>query len=93
MIDFCMSAFLKKQEDKLYRVYVTDCLKAISENGTHLVGANGVVDYGSKMNARWYDLAFPLKEVEEEKQEDTRTCEEIVDSVWSGMNKRKQTYE
>lgn len=88
-----MSAFLKKQEDKLYRVYVTDCLKAISENTTHLVGANGVVDYGSKMNARWYDLAFPLKEVEEEKQEDTRTCEEIVDSVWSGMNKRKQTYE
>ena len=83
-----MSAFLKKQEDKLYRVYVTDCLKAISENTTHLVGANGVVDYGSKMNARWYDLAFPLKEVEEEKQEDTRTCEEIVDAVWSGMNKR-----
>ena len=82
-----MSAFLKKQEEKAYRVYITDCLKAISENGTHLVGMNGVVDYGSKMNARWYDLVYPEKQPEEEK-EDTRTCEEIVDSVWSGMNKR-----
>ena len=88
-----MSAFLKKQEEKAYRVYVTDCLKANCENGTHLVGANGVVDYGSKMSARCYDLVYPEKEIEEEKQEDTRTCEEIVDSVWSGMNKRKQTYE
>lgn len=83
-----MSAFLKKQEEKAYRVYVTDCLKVIGENGTHLVGVNGVVDYGSKMSARWYDLVYPEKEIEEEKQEDTRTCEEIVDSVWSGMNKR-----
>lgn len=84
-----MSAFIKKQEEKLYRVYITDCLKAISENGTHLVGMNGVVDYGSKMQARWYDLAFPEKEIEQKEQEDTRSCEEIVDSVWSGMNRGK----
>ena len=29
MIDHCVSAFLKSQKDELYRMYVTDALKAI----------------------------------------------------------------
>lgn len=90
MIDHCVSAFSKKQEDKAYRVYVTDCLKAIAENGTHLVGASGVVDYGSKMNIRFFDIISPPDETEQEEVEDTRTCADIVDSVWEGMNKRTQ---
>lgn len=93
MIDYCVSAFSKRQEDKAYRIYVTDCLKAIAENGTHLVGASGVVDYGSKMNMRFYDIITPDPEDKHEEVEDTRTTEEIVNSVWEGMNKRTQTYE
>lgn len=30
MIEHCVSAFNKIQEEKLYRIYVTDCLKVIT---------------------------------------------------------------
>ena len=49
MIDHCVSALSISQQEKMYRIYVTDCLKYLTENTMHLVGTNGVVDYGIKM--------------------------------------------
>ena len=47
-MEHCVSAFKVKQEEKAYRIYVTDSLKAISE-GKHLVG-------------RYADIILPQKE-------------------------------
>lgn len=87
MIDHCVSAFRKEQEEKSYRIYVTDCLKAIAENTTHLVGLDGVVEYGAKISERWIDLIEPkAKKID---QNETMTCEEIVTGIWKRMKKRR----
>ena len=48
----------------MYQVYVTDALKAISENTAKFAG-------GGYIQARFYDILHP-------QQEETRTGEEIV---------------
>lgn len=82
MIDHCMSAFTEYNKDLAFRIYITDGIKVISENTAHFAG-------GSSLQLRWYDLVNSAPEEEEPKQ-DTRSCEEIVDSIWSGIDKRKQ---
>ena len=59
---------LKKQmQEKAYRIYVTDALKAITENTAKYAG-------GSYMKARYYDLENP-------KPAETRTGEEIISQM------------
>lgn len=70
--------FLKYNEDRLYRVYVTDVLKAIAENTTHYLGADGLFDYGTSINLRWIDALKPQKE----EPIDDRPCTEIVHDIW-----------
>lgn len=81
MIEHCTSVYLKRNEERLYRVYVTDALKAIADNTTHYLGANEMIDYGSSLSLRWIDALEPQKEAEE----DNRTCEEIVHGIWDRM--------
>lgn len=64
MIDHCVSAFSKKQQEKKYRMYLTDALKVIAENT-----AGG--DQRSSMTMRWIDMQKPKK------AEKMRTAEEI----------------
>ena len=74
MIDHVASFFRKQQEEKRYRAYVTDALKALTENTTHrLIPGVGEVSYGSYMPTRW------LKEAQE--PEDTRTGDEIAEEI------------
>ena len=70
---------MKRHEEKLYRVYVTDALKAIAENTTHYQGAEEMFDYGSSLNLRWIDALEPK---EEEETTDNRSCVEITHSIW-----------
>lgn len=56
---------LKKQmREKAYRIYVTDALKAITENTAKYAG-------GSYIKARYLDL-------EDQRPEETRTPDEII---------------
>ena len=56
---------LKKQmQEKAYRIYVTDALKAITENTAKYAG-------GSYIKARYFDL-------EDQRPEETRTPDEII---------------
>ena len=80
MIEHCISLFKKEQVEKAYRIYVTDCLQAIAENTTHIVGAGGVVDYGKTMKARWIDII-------DQKQENTQSADEIIHKLKTGLNK------
>ena len=57
----------QKTLEEAYRIYVTDCLKLMSENTARYAG-------GSNVSVRYYDLI--KKPVVE-----TRTSEEIIDGI------------
>lgn len=60
-----LPVLLKKQaQEKAYRIYVTDALKAIAENTAKYAG-------GSYMKARYFDAESP-------KPPETRTSDEII---------------
>ena len=51
---------------------------AIAENTTHLLGMQGVVDYGKTIKDRWINTLNPPEEV----PEDNRPCEDIAKDMW-----------
>lgn len=67
VIDHYISYFNKEQKDKIYKVYVTDVLRSISENTAKSV-------QGSYIKARYLDIIDPPKE-------ETRTPEEIIENI------------
>ena len=73
-----MSTLKLNKEKQSYQIYVTDALMAIAENTTHLVGMQGVVDYGKTIKERWINTLNPP----EETTEDNRPCEEIATDMW-----------
>lgn len=76
-----MSTLKSNNEKKSFEVYVTDALMAIADNTTHLVGRQGVVDYGRTIKQRWIDII--TQPPKEEKPEDNRPSEEIASDIWS----------
>ena len=79
VIEHCVSEFERFQADEAFRIYLTDTLKVLVENGTHYLTAKGFVDYGKTINRRWFEIMNPPEEVEE----DNRTISEVVDAIWS----------
>ena len=74
-----MSSLKSNNEEKSYRIYVTDALQAIAKNTTHFLGIEGMVDYGISINKRWIELFdAPLPE----EPEDNRPSEEIAADIW-----------
>ncbi len=65
---YVLAQYRREQEDKAYRIYVTDALRLISENTASSVG-------GKFITARFADVIAPPKE------EDNRTCEEITAEI------------
>ena len=79
MIDHCIAALNAELEEKYYRVYVTDALKAIVDNSArYLIPGVGEVDCGTHLTVRWQDMITPQEEVED----DPRTCQEIATGIW-----------
>ena len=72
-MDNCISVFHKEQQDKVYRIYVTDSLKAITENTAHYAG-------GVSLRTRFIEILEPPKV-------DTRTEEEVVSSLMDKLRK------
>ena len=62
-----MSRYKREQEEKAYRVYVTDALRLTVENTATYAGGNYI-------NARYIDVIEP-------KKVDTRTGDEIVEDI------------
>ena len=62
-----MSKVNQQAKDTAYRVYVTDCLKMISENTAN-------ISRGQYTKLRYYDIIHPAKV-------DTRTGDEIVEDI------------
>lgn len=92
MIEHCISLFSKKQKEKAYRIYVTDCLKAIADNTTHLLGIDGVIDYGTTIPHRFVDMVYPDKEKQKKQEEfDKMSTKDIVDGIWNRAKKGGKT--
>lgn len=64
-----------KNERRLYEIYVTDALKAITENTVKMYG-------GSSLKLRYADLLENSN-----KQEETRTAEDIISNIKNKINK------
>ncbi len=56
----------------MYRIYVTDTLKYISENTAAVSAQNGV--NGKYMTKRFYELLNPVAE-------DTRSAEDVISGI------------
>lgn len=70
MVSALPLAIRQETEKEIYKIYITDALKAISENTMNACGG------GTYMRTRFYDVINPTTE-------DTRTVEEMVDDVIS----------
>lgn len=77
VIDHCISAFQKEQEQKLFNVYITDALQVIADNTMRFNG-------GSRMSKRFYDVAYAEKPVKEQEE----TADEIILRMKGKINGR-----
>ena len=71
VVDHCIAFFKQRAETKLLHVYTTDALYYINEILATKYG-------GKMMSKRFYDLLH-------KKPEETRTAQEIVDSIRSKL--------
>ena len=65
--NFCISLFLKEQEEKAVKIYYAECLRIISENTAKLGG-------GSYIKAKLQDILDP-------KPADNRTPDDIIEGI------------
>lgn len=68
IFDFIIARIKAEQKEFLYRVYVTDTLKAITQNTANFAG-------GSTMSIRYRDI------IETSPNEPQRSSEEIISSI------------
>ena len=71
-----MAFFKRQQEERNYRMYITDALKAIADNTSLMFG-------GVSMKMRYEDLIANTNG--EPKVEDTRTPEQVIDHIKSEL--------
>lgn len=60
------------QRQEIYKIYVSDALRIISENTAKIAGGNYI-------KKRYVELVEP--EIKKQKKEDNRTAKEIIDDV------------
>lgn len=65
VVEYCVSRYNHKQEEKQYRIYLTDALMAIANNTARAFG-------GSTVTMRYSDIIKP---------QDTRTGDDIAVDV------------
>ena len=80
VIEHCITAFSASQEDKLYRSYVAECLRIITEN------TSGLSKQGKYITIKYMDMIKPQKE---ESPKDTRSAEEIIASIKSKLGQKE----
>ena len=78
-MDHCVSFFQRKNERRLFEVYVTDALKAIAENTGKALHEGGV-----GMGKRYIDM---INENKPPEKEETRTAADIINHIKDKINK------
>lgn len=77
VIDYCIAFIRREEEEKVYKIYLTDALRLISENTAKMVG-------GSYLQKRYIDLTDTPTE---EKKE--LTADEIINNLKNKLRKIK----
>lgn len=74
VMDHCISAFQKEQEEKAFKIYLSDAVMAIAENTMRFAG-------GSKMSSRFFDIINVKKQAKQEE-----TADEIILRIKGKIN-------
>lgn len=84
IIDHVLSEIRRQNEEKSYKIYVTDALRAIANNS-----AQAAVEQRSyaSLTKRWADIIEPQEEPQDI-EEDARSCEEIAADIWKRIRKK-----
>lgn len=75
-INHCISSFRKEQEEQIYKIYVSKCLRIITENTAKLVG----IDSYGKVEATYLTVDFD-EFINPKNAKKERTGDEIVRDV------------
>ena len=73
----------KQAEDKLFRVYITDGIKAIADN-TSALNPKGV-----SLKLRYVEIVDGIKSDKPEKEPE-ETAEQIIERISTGINKLRK---
>lgn len=76
VIDHCVSTFLRYRREQAYKSYVTNALKAITENTSRYATYNGMVECGSRMSMTYDEIIGNTVP-----QDDNRTAAEVIDNI------------
>lgn len=84
VIDHVLSEIKRQNEEKAYKIYVADALRAIANNS-----AQAAVEQRSyiSLTKRWAEIIEP-QEKPQEVEEDLRSCEEIAADIWEKIRKK-----
>lgn len=77
----------QESRDQAYRIFVTEALKAITENTAHYVGMSGLVKAGMTLTKSYQDILNPDQRTREAKKEETRSGEEIISDIKNKLKK------
>lgn len=81
VIEHCVSRLKKISEEEAYKVYITDALKALSENTGRLVKE------GVAMTSRFIDLIADNKSAEDPDVDDNEKAREIISNIRKKLKK------
>jgi hypothetical protein len=73
--DFCISLFQKKQEEKVEKYYIAECLRMLTENTAKAFG-------GGYMEIKMHDILNP-------KPVDERTANDVIGDIKAKLEKMK----
>lgn len=79
-----MNVLRQKSEEKIFRVYVTDSIKAIARNTAPIAGKDGLL-----LNQRYIEIIDDQKPEEEPKE----SAEQIKSRIAAGLNAIAATQE
>lgn len=77
VIDHVLIEIKKLNEEKSYKVYISDALRAIVNNSAQVAVEQR---FYISLQKRWIEIITPQEKSQE--IDDPRTCEEIVNDIW-----------
>lgn len=83
IIRHCIEEMRKQTEDKLFRAYLTDGIKAIADNTAALYSK------GVSLKFRYIEIIDDIKP-DKQPEKPKETAEQIIERISSGINKLKK---
>lgn len=72
----------------MYRCFVGEALKALTQNTATYVGYEDFIEHGLILQRNYAEMINPEREPEPEETEDTRSCDEIAAEIFQNMKRK-----